>query len=436
MIRHFVGVWLLYWTAVALLPVQSVYPATVMAALHQVTFVVSVLVAYVVAVAVLRVPRVPTGLDRNVPRSRSLIALSLWLSLVGLALLTYDKMYVQGIDYSEGVAVAREEWRQLGEEREGRASSIFSALGYLLGSSYYVAMALAVTQGRVLSARFRFWAIVASAGFVLANSLITGGRSSVLLFAVFFLGALTARREVTLESLLGTRPRVRALAALALVSAMYTVYVFYARAAASGVAALEYALEFLPFLGLEAQSWYRQTLDGGPVSSLGAMLVLAMSYVTHSFATVAAIVDATPEDKTILFLHLAGLLHKVGLGPLPDGEWFLAGRLPTVPGALLYQFGMAGPLAGGGTLGICCATARAWTTSRPDRVLPLGAFTLAHATLVLSPAVLALDFLSAPFIAASFFMLAVVERFADRRRRTASTTRRPNGNQAAPYRSV
>ena len=58
---------------------------------------------------------------------------------VDLAALTYDKLFIQKIDYSAGLAFAREEWRQLGEEREGQASSIFSVIGYLLGSSYYVA---------------------------------------------------------------------------------------------------------------------------------------------------------------------------------------------------------------------------------------------------------------------------------------------------------
>jgi hypothetical protein len=115
-------------------------------------------------------------------------------------------------------------------------------------------------------------------------------------------------------------------------------------------------------------------------------------------------------DSTILFLHILGILHKLGLTSAPEGDWFLAGRLPSVPGALWHQFGVLGFIVSSLLLGTICAIMAVWTARQPHRLLPLGAFVMADSTLLLSPALFAGDFLSFPFVMASFILLAPVCR--------------------------
>jgi len=411
MVRHFIAVWLLYWLAIALLPVHSIYPGTFGAAMLQLAFVVTVLAGIAITRLFAGGQALPRPGSYEIPTANKLIRIALWMSAVGSLALIYDKVLVQGVDYSDGVAVAREEWRKLGEEREGNASSIFSLLGYFFGSAYYVVIVLAVSQVSVVSPKLRMQSLLIAFVFLMINSVITGGRSNLLLVAVFVLAAFQSRKGLSLSNVFPRASQRLVIKLALLLGFAYTAFIFYQRADAGGSDALEYAIEFLPYLGLEMSYEYRAWLDGHALSSLSAVLVLTISYVTHSFATVAAIVDVNPENKTIIFLHLAGIANKLGLIGPPDGDWFLAGRLPSVPGSLLYQFGWLGFFGGSLLLGSLSELCRSWAAKRPDRLMPLGSYVMAHATLLLTPVLFAGDFLSFPFVLGSFVQLTLIDRF-------------------------
>jgi hypothetical protein len=407
MLRQFFFVWLLYWFTVAVLPVHSIYPATFQASLLQVCFVSIVWLSAKTVLDMFHIRRMPAADRQNIPFASSLIWIAIFLSIVGLLALTFDKIFIQKIDYSAGIAFARQEWSQLGENREGNVSSVFSVIGYLLGNCYFVAAILAVTQGSVLSARTRLIALGASFLLLIANSLLTGGRSNVLLIGVFVAGSFSSRRGITVRGLFASAAQRRFIQGLVLLAIGYTVFIFYQRADASEVAAIVYATNFLPNLGVEADSWYKHSLGEGTLSSIISMLVLTGSYVTHSFASVAAIIDTPSEDKLIIFENISEMLYKLGIVARPDGSWFLEGRFPSVPGALWHQFGPIGFFVGSALLGITGGAARVWLVRSPDHLLPLGVYTMTTATLLLTPALFAPDFSGFPFVAGSFVILAI-----------------------------
>ena len=408
--KNFLSAWLIYWTSVFLIPVTSIYPARIEAFYLQLVFVVLVLTAYYFVTFILNFRRVPRSESANIPRSLALIKLALTMSLLGFIFLVYDKIYIQGIDYSNGVALAREQWRQLGEDRGDQASSVFSLMGYLFGSAYYVAAVLAITQINVLSATQRFVILAACFLMVMANSAITGGRSSILLFGAFIIGAIASGGGLRFRDISGGRIQ-RWIAILGISSAAwYTASIFSQRADASMLDGTEYLLEFLPFLGLAPAEWFADLLNAGVLSSASAILVLAASYMTHSFASTAAILDGPTEDKTIIFTHFMSILSKLGLANQPDGVWFLSGRFPSFPGALWHQFGWVGFLMGSLLLGATSAVAKAWAALRPARLLPLGVFVLVDVVLILTPLMFAGDLLSFPFIVVAFILLTLVEK--------------------------
>jgi hypothetical protein len=58
-------------------------------------------------------------------------------------------------------------------------------------------------------------------------------------------------------------------------------------------------------------------------------------------------------------------------------------------------------------------------------LLPLGAFVIADATLILSPVLFAADFLSFPFVVGSFIQLALIDRWLAWRRGDVARPRAP-----------
>jgi len=417
MIRSFIYAWLIYWVAVALLPVHSIYPAVVQAFFLQLGFVALVVFGYFVASPRSREILMPYAINGEIRATRGLVTLAFYMSLAGFVFLLFDKVYVQGIDYSNGLAIAREQWKELGEEREGKASSIWSVLGYVFGSAYYVAMVLVITQTRQFSRRRRLVSIVVCFVFALANSIITGGRSNFMLLGAVALCAFSARRGLRVRDVLTSRKQRRYVTAICVLTAGYIVFVFYGRAAAGNQLVYMYVVSFLPYMGLDFDEWYRQSVTSGWLGAIGNMSILVIGYLTHSFATVAAIIDAPQEDKTIIFNNFISIFYKLGLMDRPDDEWFLKGRFPSVPGALWHQFGPAAYLISSFLLGVAAALASLWARLRPHRLLPLGVQILTATTLILTPYVFAPDFLAFPSVLVAFVMLSPLARLGRARRR-------------------
>jgi len=393
-----------YWLVVLLLPVSSIYQGIVQAFVLQFGFVFVVAGTIFLVLSITGYRRMPSALSVTIYRAETLAWVALLLSMAGLAFLVYDKIYVQGIDYTDGIAIAREEWRRQGLIRDNRASSIMSALGYIFGSFYFVASILTILERDKIRSGSRIFILLISFILLLMNSLLTGGRSIILLFLAFLYAASGVYRGIRLRDLI-RRPSQRALLQGILIAAViYVAIVFYFRADASGGAGIEYyVLGFFPYLGLQADPWFEEFLRTSSWGGLASVMTITLSYITHSFSTVAAIVDHGIEDKTLIFMHIVDLLSKVGLTERPDSAWFLAGRFPSVPGALWLQFGTAGLIVGSILLGIIAALARIWVVASPESILAIGANLCMEAILILSPAVFAADFLSFPFVAFAFF---------------------------------
>src|SRR5690606_20032397 len=81
-----------------------------------------------------------------------LIWLGILLSAIGLALLIYDRLVIQDIDFGAGLAAARMQWMEQGRSRTS-PSSMFSVLGYLFGSVYFASLTTALSRPGILSRR-------------------------------------------------------------------------------------------------------------------------------------------------------------------------------------------------------------------------------------------------------------------------------------------
>ncbi|MCX7900918.1 MAG: hypothetical protein N2483_01255 [Burkholderiaceae bacterium] len=416
-------VWILYFVGVAVLPASSLYAATAVAIVIQLVFA---LIATIAALAVWIISderSLAPGFRRTAGEHRSLLTatrLSLALSALGLLALLIDKIIVQGIDYSGGLAAARAQWSVLAAERE-HVSSIWSALGYLLSSCFFITVTV-LTCCRVESSKTEkaaAWTLCIA--FALANSALTGGRSVLLLLAATLAVLLAVRIDLGQPlPKIGAPTQLAATAGIVATGA-YTLYIFAERAELNGIDVHGYAAEMLEFLGAEPTPVFQRLSGDTWFGRLAALAALALAYLVHSFFTFAAIVEAPPQEVDLLFGHVTDLAAKVGLGARPDSEWLLTGRFPSLPGALFIKGGIGLVAFTAACLGAAMALSVRLSQRFPTSLAVIAVCWAVQTTAVLSPMLAAIELLNFPFVFAEFFLVAAAVRLGQTFRHAASS---------------
>ncbi|EKO5175297.1 oligosaccharide repeat unit polymerase [Vibrio vulnificus] len=122
-----------------------------------------------------------------------------YISIIGFMLVIFDRIFIQQIDYSQGVALAREAWREQAKERSG-ASSVFNVIGNLIFPMFYVVFFFLVSFYERVTKNNRKnlkWTVI----FILLFSALTGGREPVLVFLSILTSAMIFRRSSGLNLL-------------------------------------------------------------------------------------------------------------------------------------------------------------------------------------------------------------------------------------------
>jgi oligosaccharide repeat unit polymerase len=428
MIRLLLGTWAFYWLLVLVLPIESTEGSIFSALTIQAGFVITVLAPLCFLRPLLgrgTIAGCETMFTDN--QAYSLASLALLVSVVGVAASLYDKAAIQGVDYTQGIAYARENWRTL-RENTNAVSSPYSVLGYILGSYYFVSAMLLILKWRHFSGARK---VTLASGILLvaiSGSAVLGGRSSLLLLVAFILAGLSlkfARQRFHIRFRKQTIYVAAVMALLMLPVASYTVYITGKRAEMTGVPINEYVGNFLPHLNSRFATWFEELSTDFAVLQYTYPLIFSIVYLTHSISTTAAIVDYQPsmaDEGKILFTHGISLLSKIGLAETPNSQWFLAGRFPSLPGALFHDYGWVGIIYGGVLFGLIVGLSEIWVKHSPRTPLAVSIYFLLGMALVLSPYVWAFDLLAGYFIMLALFIVCLIH-FAQKNIRRASSTR-------------
>jgi hypothetical protein len=323
--------------------------------------------------------------------------LGLALGTVGTGFILSDRIVIQGVDYDNGLAAARASWQSAADGRSG-ASSVLSVLGYMFGGCHFAAAVLVILRIHRHPTLLQSIVLIACTAVVLLSSAINGGRSSVLLFLVYCLSALLLNTRVCVKKMF-LSPPVLLVGVFAL---QYSLAVFASRAALSGETCRDYTLEMMEYLQLNPSAW----LTSCELPDALWLTTLAWAYLTHSFSTTCLIAGEPTTQSVMIGFYPILMLSKLGLVGPPDRDWFLAGRFPSLPGALYHQFGAVGLAGGSALLGVVTSVTLRVLGRFPHSLVALGAFLSAATTVFLSPELAAIDFLGFASAALGFVILA------------------------------
>jgi hypothetical protein len=351
------------------------------------------------------------GRPLSAPDLERLVWLSIALSIVGFICLCFDRIVLQGIDFSQGIAVARHLWRRSGEEREG-VSSIFSVLGYLLGFTFFVATTLGHLHWEFLRRGTR-WGIITSATILVAmNSLLTGGRSIVLIQLACVVAVCGMRAMLGKKMMPGRGARIWLAGTLALVLAVgYSLYVFSARAEAGKIPSEVYVTGMLGYLGGQpTPGFYVLNELPASVAATTQFATVAGAYLTHSYGTFESVLEMQQTPGTVSFGFVRELLAKMGVGEISSEEWSLSGRFLSLPGYLWYDFDWVGFYIGALVVGVLFGITPYLLRIRNGAGFSLVAVLIIFITGLLAPLVLSIDILCVPFLIIGFVLVDLANR--------------------------
>lgn len=402
--------WTAYYLLMALGSFQSSYSNFWLAIAYQVSFVGIVILIYAA------LPKVKARSEDG-PSIIPLAAVGLIVSAAAIISLFLSKK-LAGIDYSIGLCYARNQMGQL-----GRQGTILSAFGNIFSYAFFVPVVAAIS-GNV--GRRIFWTVMGiSFAFLMALSIVTASRSTLLLFVGFSAAA------VCIRLVLGRGiPRIKVADIACVVGILAAISffigsVFACRVDASHISTKQYQVSFQKYMGMEGE-YYDDSLDENLKSQASGLVGMTVLYLVHSAYTFDGILSLPDTgDGQILFQYPRELLARAGLVTPPE-DWILSGRFSSVPGALYHDYGIAGLLAGSAFLGVLSWAAATAVRRFQSNVAVTGAAAAVFTIIFLSPLHPAEEFMSFPFICFLFVAIpAFAHLFSNGRREHALSQQRP-----------
>ena len=421
-IRVVIRCWLIYWLLILIAPFYSVAPSPWIGIVIQLVFFVSVLAGYA---SIASQHQGGHKIEPVFDDPRSLVRLfwlSIFFSIVGSLALSFDRIVIQGISFSDGLAVAREKWREAGEQRGGSISSIFSVFGYLLAPAFYYSIInlTAYRKAHTRKIKIKWLIIIILIGW---NTILTGGRSVAFVAFIMFAAShvytrqffITQSRSIwqwissTKIFVLKRSTLLRNLVLLSLIG--YSLYVFAARSAANEMSVAHYVDQALAALGLKIYPAINAYIPYLPFASLFYLLILFLGYLMHSYVVVSKIYLYPYDNKSlVVFVGFGLILAKLGIIDQPNTEWFLAGSFPSLPGALYLQGGFTLMILLGFLLGAGLALCVAFIFRFRFNSMLLFAYVVLLSTLMISPVLFIFDSLMFPFILIQFVIFSILRK--------------------------
>jgi|GEM_PF-3231961 len=329
-------------------------------------------------------------------------------SLVGILCFIYDKTIIQGIDYSQGLAKARYQFIDNAAEREG-ISSIFSVLGYFLGAYCFTGLyLLLVFWDKVkVKRRILFFCIFILGIFII--SLLTGGRTSVILIVTIFFTSYIIRKGWGLKAWPFSKAFGKIIIIISLIVFIYLIFIFSQRADATNSLAEFYAEKMFDWMQVKTNERF-SLINKLPDSFQSSFFFLSILwiYLVHSNWIFEGIIQLNDFSGQAVFVNYRNILSKFGIVDTPQ-EWIFSGRFITWVGGIYHDFGIGGlivcAILHGGIMGYSLKM----ILHNKGSFDPLNFlfFFLTFSISITSPFIIVIDVLMFPSILVSFVMFAI-----------------------------
>jgi len=327
--------------------------------------------------------------------------------ILGFILLLIDRVLIRGIDYSQGLRLARYDWL------ETTGGSIFGIIGNLLIPLSYVGIFILIVYFERIK-KYKFWLIMGILIGVFGHAALNGGRSNLLLALVMVVIALILKKERFFKSKIISIKNIGILG-VGLATFYYIAYIIESSAAMGGA-----SLEELVPLGITALYGVPDNeFFSSEHSYLTYILTYILSYLYHGQWT-AQITSFLADREGFYFLTSLPtvMMDKYGLLDLQlDQKAFSeTGAFISFPGAMYYDFGWFGVFFISLILGCLLGFVMLFLESKkPIRVFKIVFILFVLYILILSPILPAYGLSYLMFILFAFVLLSILNAIFSRK---------------------
>lgn len=330
-------------------------------------------------------------------------------SLVGISLVFFDRLFVRGLDYSQGLRSARYDWLN------STGGGFFSVLGNILLAIPYSGLYYAIRWRNFLNVSQYLLALLFASLAILFHAMLNGGRSNVLIalsvvaFALIIKSAANepVNSHVRKSNLIGIFELF-----IIGVAFIYVMMIIGESANLGDGGGMQELLQ----LGV---SDLRGSVDPAYLltnpSNLSMVILYMLSYLFHG-QWVSQYVYNLDESVRLGYYSFtttpAIYLESLGLINIDSDKLYFSdtGVFLTLPGSLYYDFGVFGVLIGGVLLGVSMVGAVRLALSKfsGGRIEFLYAI---FAIMIFSPVSTAYGFSYFYYAMTGFFILKIISKY-------------------------
>jgi oligosaccharide repeat unit polymerase len=322
-------------------------------------------------------------------------------SLIGLALVAYDRIFIRGIDYLQGLRAARYEWLA------SDGGSFVSMLGNILIPFSYVGLFLIVVNSKFFKATSVFMFLVFLLAVVFGHAALNGGRSNILLAIVIMLIAFSLKEDSI---------KIKVLAKVFLIILFFFLPTFFyvseiikSSASMGGVNMSELLLRAIDSL----QGELIENYSVQDASELELISLYIFSYLVHGQWTAQAIADLSSMPGSYFLYPFSVILTRLSIinEPLGQGVFSDVGAFVSLPAAMYYDFGFFGLIFFSALIGVFLGVCLSFLRNRSSvKGWKLGLIIYFSFIVFLSPIIPAYGFSYLNFIVFSFFVTGLLNR--------------------------
>lgn len=338
----------------------------------------------------------------TVKKMKFIICLSTISSFLGLLLIAYDRIFIRGINYQNGLRAARYDWKAT------TGGSIFGFFGNLLINSAYISIIMLILNFDKMCTKERNICFLVSSISIFGFGALNGGRSNIFFMFAFLIVSLVIRKTLNGKKI---RLKKRAYFIIVLFSVFAIIFCLMMFASSANMNKLNFKTQ----AQLGINELYGKTGETfakikNP-NDLRYLIIYAFSYIIHGQWTAETIFSFNNFVGDEVFYLYKDFLHGFGiLKHTPIPSYIKAdGVFLSFPGALYYDYNILGVIFGSIFLG-CLLGWIITLLRRPESMTGIKLLITVYTLLViiLSPFFFALGFIYVNFAIFDFLVIILI----------------------------